>query len=60
MSYVVTPSYDDSTLTTTLALGGVATGLPTGQLYRLRIVGTGGSPLKDLAGNALQGGTDTT
>lgn len=44
-------SYDDATTTATLDLGGAL----EGDLYRLFACGTGGSYLRDLAGNPLDG-----
>ena len=55
--FTVVPTYDDSTLRTSLAITDAGAGLPTG-IYRLRMLGTGGTPLKDLAANPLYNGVD--
>ncbi len=56
-NYSLTPTYDDSTHTVSLAINGLVGALPTG-IYRLRLIGTGSTPLKDPYGNILGDGTN--
>ena len=55
--YVVVPVYDDVTHATTLELSDVNVGLAP-DTYRLRLIGTGATALRDTNGNLINDGAD--